>query len=139
MKKVISIIMILCFTFTMLTGYSMKPKTKKTIGVSMNAADEYCTALLKSIQKEAKVKGFTVISINANGSANKQISDMESLVVKKPDVIIMRAVDPGASAPAAAAAMNAKIKLEIIDLPIFGADYNIHLTSDQGKVGQLLG
>lgn len=140
MKKVIATVLASCLALGMLSGCtSAKAQPKKTIGVSMNAADEYCTALLDSIEKDAKAQGYNVISTNASGSANKQISDMESLVVKKPDVIIMRAVDPGASSPAAAAAMKAGIKLEIIDLPIFDSDYNVHLTSDQGRVGELIG
>lgn len=138
MKKILTLILILTLSLSLFNGCGTK-SNEKTIGVSMNAADEYCTALLKVIETEAQAKGYKVISTNASGSANKQISDMESLVVKKPDVIIMRAVDPGASSPAAAAAMDAGIKLLIIDLPIFEADYNIHLTSDQAKVGELIG
>lgn len=139
MKKISVIILVAVMAIGLFSGCGTSAGPTKTIGVSMNAADEYCTALLNAIETEAKAQGYKVISTNASGSANKQISDMESLVVKKPDVIIMRAVDPAASSPAADAAMKAGIKLEIIDLPIFNADYNVHLTSDQGKVGQLIG
>lgn len=145
LRKVLSLLAVFAMLFTTLTGCSKEtsqeatPVEKKVIGISMNAADEYCTALLAVMESQAKAAGYEVISTNAGGQANKQISDMESLIVQEPNVIIMRAVDPAASSPAAKAAMDAGIKLVIIDLPVFESDYNIHLTSDQARVGELLG
>lgn len=48
---------------------------------------------------------------DAQSSVDKQLSDVQSALVKKPDVLILSAVDPVGSLPAAQAAHDAGVKL----------------------------
>ncbi|MGL5978160.1 MAG: sugar ABC transporter substrate-binding protein [Erysipelotrichaceae bacterium] len=139
MKRVMKLMLVALVSLSLTACSSAGDAAQKVIGISMNAADEYCTALLAVMEQTAKDAGYKVVATNANGSPNKQISDVESLVAQNPSVIIVRAVDPSASAPAVEASMSAGIKTVIIDLPIFDADYTVRLTSDQGRVGELIG
>lgn len=75
-------------------------QSSKTIGLSLNALDEYQTEWFGYIEAEAKARGYQVVMLNAEGKVDKQISDVESLIQLKPAVIIIRATDSDGAVPA---------------------------------------
>jgi ribose transport system substrate-binding protein len=81
----------------------------KTIGLSLNALDEYQTEWFGYIEEEAKARGYQVVMLNAEGKVDKQIADVESLIQLKPAVIIIRATDSDGAVPALEACDEAGI------------------------------
>jgi len=88
------------------------------IGVSMNSADQFRTSWLNEFKALAEAKGHTVYSTNADGNPSTQISDIESLVARKPDVIVVTALDSEGIVPAIEACNAANIPVIAIDMPI---------------------
>lgn len=86
-----------------------------TLGVSMNSMDQYRTNWLDGFEKLAAEKGYTVNSTNADNDPSKQISDVESLVLKTPDVLLVTPVDSEGIVPAIEAARAADIPVIVID------------------------
>ena len=66
---------------------------KMKIGMSMNAMDEYQTEWYGYLEAYAKTKDAELIMTNAEGKVDKQLSDIESLIALKCDVILIRATD----------------------------------------------
>ena len=108
------------------------------IGVSMNSADQFRTSWLNEFRTLAEEKGHTVHSTNADGDASAQISDIESLVARKPDVIIVHALDAEGIGPAIEACDAAGIPVIAIDFPV-AADVASFITDRQGLNGVIQG
>jgi ribose transport system substrate-binding protein len=81
-------------------GDSKTAQASKTIGLSLNALDEYQTEWFGYVEAEAKARGYQVVMLNAEGKVDKQIADVESLIQLKPAVIIIRATDSDGAVPA---------------------------------------
>jgi ABC-type sugar transport system substrate-binding protein len=96
-------------------------KTKKTIALSLNALDEYQSEWFGYVEEEARARGYEVVMANAEGKAEKQITDVESLIQLKPAIVIIRATDYSGAVPAFEACEAAGIPT--IDSG-FGTAYN---------------
>lgn len=113
---------------------------KLVIGMSMNEEIDYVNELQNALQELADQEGdVELIFTNANGSAEKQLSDIDSLIVQKPDVIVIRAVDPDAGVACVEAVKNAGIACVTQDAPVNTDIYDCRIVGDQSKVGQLIG
>ena len=65
-----------------------------TLGMSMNAMDDYQTEWLELFEAYCQeLGGIEVIDTNAEGKVDKQLTDIESLIALEPDVILIRASD----------------------------------------------
>ncbi len=75
---------------------------KFTLGVSMHfMRDDYAVKLVESIEAVvAQYPGSKVVVTDANGTAQKQLADMENLVVQNVDAIIVVPIDEKAILPA---------------------------------------
>lgn len=110
------------------------------IGVACYSADEYQKSWLEAFEAATEEKtNIKVVSTNADANVEKQVSDVESLIAQKPDVIILRAVDAdglAASVDACAAA----------GIPVVASSYEINnekiaawVGADQSDNGRLQG
>lgn len=107
---------------------------KLTIGVSINSNDQFRTAWMNEFQKQAEAKGHTVFGTNADNDASAQISDIESLVQRNPDIIIVHAIDSEGIVPAIEAAKAQDIKVVSIDMET-AAEVDSHVMDFQGENG----
>ena len=140
MKRIFIAVLVLGVFFLAMGCSQAKPETKKVvIGVSMNQMDEFRTNWLKMFKDKAVAAGYEVISTDAAGQVSKQISDVESLVTQAPSVILMTPVDPQGAVPAAEAVSKAKIPLLVIDITVDTDKFDVHLATEQGTNGRLLG
>ena len=87
-----------------------------TLGVSMHfMRDDYAVKLVDSIQQAAAQNpGATVIVTDANGAPQKQLADVENLVVQGVDAIIVVPIDEKAIMPAIRQANRANIPVVAI-------------------------
>jgi ribose transport system substrate-binding protein len=68
-----------------------------------------------SIKTEAEKRGIELIYTDAQGDTAKQVSDVEDIIARKPDVILLAPREFEGLAPALAAAKEAGIPLVLID------------------------
>jgi ribose transport system substrate-binding protein len=90
------------------------------IGVSMYAMQNpYFAAQLSAIKKEAAALGISqVIDTDAQDDIQKQIADVEDLLARGIDLLILDPKDPKALLPATAAAAQARVPVIIMDSSI---------------------
>lgn len=107
-----------------------------TAGIVMHYAENYSGAgQLSGLRSELGRLGIKVIAVTyAHFDPAKQITDLESVIAKKPDIIVSLPIDPVASAPAFHKAAAAGIKLVFMDnIPegmSAGTDYVSVVSSD---------
>ncbi len=105
------------------------------MGLSMNALDVAQTDVYNWIETYAKEAGIELVMFNADGKVEKQITDVESLIVQEPDLITILSVDPDGSVPAFEACADAGI-------PTIASSFNVNyddttkLLFDQVLAGQ---
>lgn len=117
MKQMIAAAMTLCTVISLNTAYTVQAeedggKDKIVIGMSMCMLDENHAKSMNYIQQfaeEYEDAEVEVIVTNAESSVEKQIGDVESLILQKPDVIIVWPVDSVGSVPAVQSVKDAGI------------------------------
>lgn len=90
----------------------------------------------KSMQDEAKKRGYTLVETNANEDTAKQIADVDSLIAQKVDILIFPPRETQALAPSVMKAKAAGIPVILIDRDVDhsiakpGEDYVTFIGSD---------
>ena len=84
---------------------------KKTVGVLIPGPVGYFVAVREGIDKAAKENDITVIYSDAGWDANNQLSQVEDLISKKVDMILIAAVDSNAAKTAVKMANDANIPI----------------------------
>ena len=110
----------------------------KTIAVSWKTFQEERwktdEAAIKAVVEAA---GNTYISTDAQGSAQKQAADIESLITQKPDVVLVVAFDSDAILPSIKALSDAGIKSIAYDVQ-FEDPEALYITFDNVGVGRII-
>ncbi|RXZ82678.1 ABC transporter substrate-binding protein [Paenibacillaceae bacterium] len=112
-----------------------------TIGLSMQTLGApYFVAQQKAVEREAEKIGVKVFSVDAQGDMNKQLSDVEDLLSKKIDLLIINPVDPMGAIAATKAAAKAGVPVIVMDNSISAeADYVTIIQSNNMDNGELVG
>ena len=108
-----------------------------TIAVSLNDADEYRTQWLNTFTEMCDAKGYKVISANAGSDASKQISDVESLLLQQPDIVVMHAYSADGAVPALDAIEAAGIPCVLFDFDVNADNYTTQVVDQQATYGQM--
>lgn len=95
------------------TGTSGK---KITVGCSVYYYSEFITLMANGMKSEAANEGADLTILDANNDAQKQISQVENLIAKKVDVILVAAVDTDAIVPAIEMCKKANIPLVAVNM-----------------------
>ena len=86
-----------------------------TVGVSMlNLRDPDLAAMNKAMENQAKAKGIDLVTVDAKGDVATELSQVEDLVTRKVDAIVMMPIDGKTSQSAAKLANDADIPLFIL-------------------------
>lgn len=109
------------------------------IGVSMNSADEFRSSWLNAFEEQAEAKGYEVVSTNADSSADKQISDIESLIQQDIDVAVVHAYSEDGIVPALDALKEASLPVILVDFQVASDDYVTLVSDDQSQNGVIQG
>ncbi len=88
---------------------------------------------------EAKKRGAEVNVQNANGNLEEQISQIQYLIEKKVDVIVIVAIDCNGLSDVVQQAKQAGIKVIAYDRLINNADVDLYISFDNEMVGTLMG
>lgn len=114
-----------------------------TIGFSQDTMDHPWRAyMVTSAEAQAAkypdlVKEF--IFTDAGGSNEKQIADVEDLISRGVDLIMMSPREAQALVPAVAAIKKAGIPLVVLDREVVGEDYNVFIGGNNLQIGEELG
>src|SRR5690606_16015178 len=76
---------------------------------------------------------------DAQGTNEKQIADVEDLIARGVDLIMMSPREAQALVPAVEAIKAAGIPLVVLDREIVGEDYNVFIGGDNLQIGEVLG
>jgi ribose transport system substrate-binding protein len=111
------------------------------IGVSMyTLGAPYFAAQLNAAKRKAESLGISVYSTNAQDDMLKQIADVEDLLARGIDLLILNPKDPKGLIPATKAASEAGIPVVIIDSSIDpAADFVTTIQSNNLRNGELIG
>jgi ribose transport system substrate-binding protein len=89
-----------------------------------------------TIEKMAKEQGVEVVTLNAANDPIKQASQVDSVILQKPDAVIFAAVDTGAGASLVNKMKDAGIPVVVFARPIPGAKYDLSIVIDPILMGK---
>jgi ribose transport system substrate-binding protein len=116
------------------------PKQTKQIGLSISTLNNpFFVTLSDAAQAQAESNGATLTVADAQDDASKQASDVENLIQKGVDLIIINPVDSASVATAVEAANNANIPVITVDRSAEGGEVVTHIASDNVAGGELAG
>lgn len=117
-----------------------KENGRIVIGMAMNEEIDFINELQTALEDIAQADdGVEMIFTNANSDAEKQLSDVDSLIAQKPDVIVLRVVDADAGVACVEAVKNAGIPCVVQDTAVNTELYDCRIVGDQATVGRLIG
>jgi ribose transport system substrate-binding protein len=124
---------------TIVTG--QKDFGKYKIGVSMyTLGAPYFAAQLNAAKRKAESLGMTFFSTNAQDDMVKQMADVEDMLARGIDLLILNPKDPKGLIPATKAATKAGVPVIIIDSSIDPlADFVTTIQSNNLRNGELIG
>ncbi|MCX7761200.1 MAG: ribose ABC transporter substrate-binding protein RbsB [Candidatus Kryptonium sp.] len=130
MKKVVVLVLILvAVTWSFATF---------TIGLSLSTLNNpFFVELRNGAQAKAKELGVNLIVVDAQDKPSKQINDVEDLIQKKVDLIIINPTDSNAIVPAIESANKAKIPVITVDRGASGGTVVAHIASDNVLGGKM--
>jgi ribose transport system substrate-binding protein len=112
----------------------------KTVGFSQMESDNpWRIAETKSLRDEAGRRGVQLVVTDAQGQTAKQVSDVEDLIARRVDIILLAPREFEGLAPALQAAARAKIPVILVDRAASGTagtDYITLLASNFIEQGQ---
>lgn len=112
---------------------------KITIGMSFPAADHgWLGAIISNAEDEAKAQGVEYLVTTA-ADPNKQTNDIEDLISKKVDAIVMLPVESEALTPVAEKVKAANIPLIIVDRELTSDNFTAVVKGDNTGIGRSAG
>ena len=111
------------------------------VGISVVKLDApYYAALMQAAQKEAKKKGCSVLTADAQGQMIKQISDIEDMLSRGINLLIIDPADPDGLVQVTREAAKNGVKTIVVDSSINeAAKYVTVVQSNNHKNGMLVG
>lgn len=130
MKKVLVLLAVLVAVTWSFAAY--------TIGLSLSTLNNpFFVELRNGAQNKAKELGVKLIVVDAQDKPSKQINDIEDLIQKKVDLIIINPTDSSAIVPAIESANKAKIPVITVDRGASGGTVVAHIASDNVLGGRM--
>ena len=121
-------------------GESSAARSRPLIGLSMDTLkEERWQGDRDMFVRRAGELGADVEYLSANSDDNRQIKDVEALITKKVDALVIIPHDGAACAKAVELAHQAGIPVLAYDRLITGCDLDLYMTFDNVRVGELQG
>lgn len=132
--------MVTALVFAMLMGATATvnaDEEKVVIGVAAYAMDEYGKAWADAFEEYAESVNAEVIMTSADTNIDKQLSDIDSLIAQKPDIMIIRPVDADGLVAGVNACEKAGIPTIISSYTVNCENYAAWIGADQRDNGIL--
>lgn len=131
-------VLLLC----LIVASSVGAAPKKTIGYLMfDRLDIFCKTIELGMRDYIAQNelNYELLVLDGAGSPSKQTDQMDDLIQRKADVIILQATNPDTLIPAVIAANKAGIPVITVDGPVNGGDFVTFIGGDNYKGGCLAG
>jgi ribose transport system substrate-binding protein len=136
MKRAAIVFSIIFMAMVLLSGFSFAGE-KPVIGLSISTqVNPFYKAMADGVKAEAKKMGIEAYVLSADDKLDKQISDVEDLIQKKIDVLLINATQAGAQAVIEKAA-KANIKVITLQRQIPSPAVSSHIGTDNVVIGSL--
>lgn len=124
------------FALTLVAGLAWA--AQGTIGLSLSTLNNpFFVTLRDGAKKAADQAGVTLIVLDAQDRVDKQIADIEDLIQRKVDVLIINPTDSDAVVPAVKEANKAGIPVITVDRSANGGQVAYHIASDNVAGGRM--
>ena len=111
-----------------------------TVGLSVSTLNNpFFVSLRDGAQATADELGLDLIVVDAQDSVSKQVSDIEDLVTRGIDVLVVNPTDSDAVVPAVRGAIDAGIPIIAVDRGVNNVDLAYYVVSDNVAGGALAG
>jgi ribose transport system substrate-binding protein len=134
---------LLLVTAIAVASCARKESGQYVVGFSQMESDNpYRLAETKSMQDEAAKRGIPLVVTDAQGQTAKQVADVEDLIARRVNLILLAPREYEGLAPALQAAKAAKIPVILVDRTAAGKpgeDYVTALSSDHVEQGRRAG
>lgn len=138
MKKTLIITLLSILILSCQSGESQG--NKATVGLSVSTLNNpFFVSLSEGAKQKAKELNINLSVVNASDDTAKQTSDIEDLISKNVQVIIVNPVDSDAVAPAVLDAINANIPVISVDRGVNGVGVTSAISSDNVAGARLAG
>lgn len=138
MKKTLIITLLSILVLSCQSGESQD--NKATVGLSVSTLNNpFFVSLSEGAKQKAKELNINLSVVNASDDTAKQTSDIEDLISKNVQVIIVNPVDSDAVAPAVLDAINANIPVISVDRGVNGVEVTSAISSDNVAGARLAG
>jgi ribose transport system substrate-binding protein len=119
----------------------MQRASEITIGLSMKTLNApYFVAQARAVEKAVKERGMKFIYIDAQDDMLKQVANVEDLLARGIDLLILNPLDPYGLVPATRTAARAGVPVIIIDSSIDpAAEFVTNIQSNNLRNGELVG
>lgn len=142
MKKIIALITVLLMVVLTGCGEKKAPETKSAgkIGLVVSTLNNpFFVTLKEGAESKAKEMGMEIIILDSQNDPAKELANVEDLVVKGVDVILINPTDSDAVARAVMAANESKIPVITLDRGANGGNVVTHIASDNVAGGKMAG
>lgn len=117
-----------------------KASKEWVIGVSYtDVSISYIAALQKAVQNKAKEMGVKIIEVDAKNDTNIELANVESLLQKKIDLLLLEGASLEASVASIEAANKAGIPVVHFNIKAEGGEYVTFVGSNQIESGIIMG
>jgi ribose transport system substrate-binding protein len=137
----IAAVLLLCAAFVFAGGTKEAPKGKAyTIGHIMPGPDPWYQADLDAVTYCAKLVGANVVALNSELKPEKEISNVEDLISRKVDAILLDSMSGDLASQAVKLANNAKVPIVMISSsPPKDGKVVAYVSFDFKKIGEMVG
>lgn len=140
MKTLFAIASTLATIGLLFTGSAQAEGKKLSVGLSMNTqTNPFFVDVKDGVQKAANDLGVELFVTDAQNDPSIQMKDIENLITKKPDVIIIDPCDSDAIVASVEACNDAGIPVLTMDRQANGGKVVAHIGYDSVKSGRIAG
>ncbi len=134
MKKVVVLVLLSLVVFSL--GFS----ATKTIGFCVSTlANPFFVTMKDAAEATAKEMGFTLIVLDAQDSPERQISQVQDLIIRNVDALVINPVDSDAIGTAVLEANRYNVPVITVTRPSRMGKTMQHLDIDNSQAGRLIG
>ncbi len=118
-KHILILILALVLALTLVSACSQKETAEgKTIGYIAAGTEYYYLCQESGIRKAAEEAGIDLVVLNSEGQADKEIANMEDMISKKVDIVLMMTTNAAAGQKALQLANEADIPVILVGINV---------------------
>lgn len=132
-------VMSMALPLTLVGGTALAGNAKVFGYAVQDLGNQYWVAVANGVKDQAKSQGIDVVVMDARTDAARELSNIDDMIQKKVDAILLSPWDANSGANAVAAANKAKIPVFVLDIGVASGSIESLIVSDNLKGGRIAG